>query len=35
MTYAIIAYVLSAILWVLYLILLSRRTRREVERQRG
>lgn len=35
MTYAIIAYVLSGVLWVLYLILLSRRTRREVERQSG
>jgi hypothetical protein len=35
MTYAIIAYVLSGILWVLYLILLNRRTRREVEPRSG
>jgi hypothetical protein len=34
-TYAIIAYILSAILWVVYLLLLSRRTRREVERPRS
>ena len=33
MTYAIIAYVLSVILWALYLVLLRRRVRREVERR--
>lgn len=31
MNYAIIAYVLSFLLWVLYLVLLVRRVRREVE----
>jgi hypothetical protein len=34
MTYAVIAYVLSLVLWVLYLTMLSRRTRREIERRR-
>jgi hypothetical protein len=34
MTYAMIAYVLSLVLWVLYLTTLSRRTRREIERRR-
>jgi hypothetical protein len=32
MTYAIVAYALSAILWALYLLFLLRRVRREVER---
>lgn len=32
MTYAIVAYVLSAIVWALYLLLLLRRVRREVDR---
>ena len=34
MNYAIIAYILSGVLWVLDLFFLSRRTRREVERRR-
>lgn len=36
MTYAIVAYVLSLILWALYLVHLGRRLRREAEtRGRG
>lgn len=31
MTYAIIAYVLSLVLWALYLVFLVRRVRREAE----
>ena len=33
MTYAIVAYVLSVVLWLVYLLVLNRRLRREVERQ--
>jgi hypothetical protein len=35
MTYAIVAYVLSLLVWAAYLLLLGRRIRREVERRRG
>jgi hypothetical protein len=34
MTYAVVAYVLSLVLWALYLTIVSRRTRREIERPR-
>ena len=33
MSYAIAAYVLSLILWAVYLVILVRRVRREVERR--
>jgi hypothetical protein len=33
MTYAIVAYVLSGVLWLGYLFFLNRRLRRELERQ--
>lgn len=34
MTYAIVAYVLSLVLWLVYLFVLGQRVRREIDRPR-